>query len=115
MITAGKRFLFLGLFLALLFGILRARGSTAWLIPWLLTGGVGLICGAIYVYPKYLLTIFLSIIGLVIALSAILLQDYNPKWLSDIVFWYRVFFAHVLLSFALLHLIKPGRDPVDDV
>jgi hypothetical protein len=115
MITAGKRFLFLGLFLALLFGILRARGSTAWLVPWLLTGGVGLICGATYVYPKYLMTVFLSIIGLVIALSAILLQDYNPKWLSDIVFWFRVFFAHVLLSFALLHLIKPGRDPAEDL
>ena len=114
MIPAGKRFLFLGLFLALLFGCLRARGSTAWLVPWLLTGGVGLICGAIYVYPADLKAIFLSLIGLVIALSAILLQDYNPKWLSDIVFWVRVFFAHVLLSFTLLHLIKPRRDPPED-
>ena len=114
MIPAGKRFLFLGLALALLFGYLRARGSTVWLVPWLLTGGVGLICGAIYVYPADLKVIFLSLIGLVVALSAILLQDYNPKWLSDIVFWVRVFFAHVLLSFALLHLIKPRRDPPED-
>jgi hypothetical protein len=113
MITAGRRFLYLGIFLAILFGILRARGSTAWLVPWLLTGGVGLICGAIYVNPKHLATVFLSLIGLVIALSAILLQDYNPKWLSDIIFWLRVLFAHVLLSFAFLRLVKPGRDPAD--
>jgi hypothetical protein len=114
MITAGKRFLFLGLFLALLFGYLRARGSTAWLVPWLLVGGVGLICGALYVYPTDLTVVFLSLIGLVVALSAILLQDYNPRWLSDIVFWARVFFAHFLLSFALLHLVKPRRDPPEE-
>ncbi|HVF71353.1 MAG TPA: hypothetical protein VM940_07070 [Chthoniobacterales bacterium] len=113
MITAGKRFLYLGLFFAVLFGILRARGSTAWLVPWLLTGGTGMICGLIYVKPQYLTTVFLSVIGLVVALSAILLQDYNPKWLSDIVFWFRVLFAHILLTFALSHLLKPGRDPVD--
>jgi hypothetical protein len=112
-ITAGKRFAVLGIVLALLFGYLRARGSTAWLVPWLLVGGTGLICGAIYVAPKQLIVIFLSWAGLVIAFDAILLQDYNPKWLSAIVFWERVFFAHALLSFALLHLFKPGRDPAD--
>lgn len=111
MITAGKRFAILGILSALLFGYLRARGSTAWLVPWLLVGGAGLISGAIYVNPKHLIVIFLSWTGLVVALDAILLQDYNPAWLSAIVFWERVFFAHALLSFALLHLFRPSRDP----
>jgi hypothetical protein len=112
--TTGKRLLlFLGLLLALLFGYLRARGSAAWLIPWLLVGGAGLICGVLYSYPTGLRIIILSLIGLVVALSAILLQDFNPTWLSDIVFWVRVFFAHFLLSFALLYLVKPRRDAPD--
>ena len=113
MIPPGKRFFYLGLILALLFGILRARGSTAWLVPWLLTGGVGLICGAFYVKPPQLVIVFAALIGVVIALDAILLQDYNPPWLSALVFWQRVFFAHFLLSFAFLRLLKPARDPAD--
>lgn len=113
MTTAGKRFFYLGILLALICGYLRARGGTAWLVPWLLVGGVGLICGAIYVNPVHLAVIFAGLIGVVIALDAILLQDYNPKWLAAFVFWARVFFAHFLLSFALLRLIKPTRDPAD--
>jgi hypothetical protein len=114
MIPEGKRVFYVGIVVTLICAWLRARGWNAWPWLWLFTGGFGLICGAIYVYPADLKVIFLSLIGLVIALSAILLQDYNPKWLSDIVFWVRVFFAHVLLSFALLHLIKPRRDPPED-
>lgn len=110
----AKRFFTVGLLLALLFGYLRARGSTAWLVAWLFVGGVGLLCGVFDFSPKEMPRAFLSLIGLVVALSAVLLQDFNPKWLSDIVFYLRVFFAHFLLSFSFLQLVKTGNDPQED-
>ncbi|MEY2558632.1 MAG: hypothetical protein QOE34_2057 [Verrucomicrobiota bacterium] len=106
----SKILFILGLLLALLFGYLRALGSTAWLVPWLLVGGVGIVCGLLNVIPSERNTAFLSLIGLVVALSAILLQDFNPHWLNAVVFFVRVFFAHVLLSFAFIHLFKPTEE-----
>ena|SRR2546428_4820954 len=100
----------IGLLLALLFGYLRATGSTAWLLPWLAVGGFGILCGLFNVVPSETKVAFLSLIGLVVALSAILLQDFNPSWLNGIVFYVRVFFAHFLLSFAFIHLVKPVRE-----
>jgi hypothetical protein len=100
----------IGLLLALLFGFLRALGSTAWLVPWLLVGGAGIVCGLLYVAPSERKLTLLILIGLVVALSAILLQDFNPWWLTDIVFWVRVFFAHALLSFSFIHLFKPIQE-----
>ena len=104
----AKLLLLIGLLLALLFGYLRAMGSMAWPIPWLLVGGLGILCGIFEFPPREIPKAFLSLIGLVVALSAILLQDFNPAWLNGIVFYVRVFFAHFLLSFAFLQLLKPG-------
>jgi hypothetical protein len=103
----AKLLFFLGLLLALIFGYLRATGSTAWPVPWLLVGGLGIICGIFDFAPRETTFAFLSLIGLVVALSAILLQDFNPGWLNAIVFYVRVFFAHFLLSFSFLQLFKP--------
>jgi ABC-type thiamin/hydroxymethylpyrimidine transport system permease subunit len=105
----AKVLLLIGLVLALLFGCLRANGSTAWPIPWLLVGGLGIACGIFDFLPREAPVALLSLIGLVVALSAILLQDFNPGWLNAIVFYVRVFFAHFLLSFAFLQLLWPGR------
>jgi hypothetical protein len=103
----AKLFLLIGLLLALFFGYLRATGSMAWPVPWLLVGGVGILCGVFDIAPRGIKIAFLSLIGLVVALSAILLQDFNPGWLNASVFYVRVFFAHFLLSFSFLQLLKP--------
>ena len=110
MIPEGKRVFYVGIVITLICAFLAARGCNPWPWLWLPCGGFGLICGAIYVKRDQLLVIFASLIGIVIALSAILGQDYNPKWLATLVFWGRVFFAHFLLSFSLLRLLKPARD-----
>ena len=43
----AKVFLLIGLLLAIIFGYLRAIGSMAWLVSWLLVGGVGDPCRGI--------------------------------------------------------------------
>jgi hypothetical protein len=106
----AKIIFIIGLLLALLFGYLRATGNTAWLLPWLAVGGFGILCGLFNVAAGEINIAFLSLIGLVVALSAILLQDFNPGWLNAIVFYVRVFFAHFLLSFAFIHLVRPVRE-----
>lgn len=109
MTKLAKVLLLIGLLLALLFGSLRAAGSTAWPIPWLLVGGLGIACGVFDFLPREAPVVLLGLVGLVVALSAILLQDFNPGWLNAIVFYVRVFFAHFLLSFSFVQLLWPGR------
>jgi hypothetical protein len=105
----AKIIFIIGLLLALLCGYLRALGNIPCYLPWLV-GGSGILCGLLSLVPIDRKIIFLSLIGLVIALTAILLQDFNPAWLNDIVFFVRVFFAHVLLAFSFVHLIRPVRE-----
>jgi quinol-cytochrome oxidoreductase complex cytochrome b subunit len=104
----AKIFFILGLILALIAGFLRATGATLFILPWLV-GGTGIICGLFPASPRERNILFFSLIGLVAALSAILLQDFNPGWLTDVVFFVRVLFAHILLSFAFVHLVKIDR------
>ena len=104
----AKLFFVLGLILALLAGFLRATGANPPLLPWLV-GGAGIICGLFPPSPRERNLVFYCLIGLVVALTAILLQDFNPGWLTDIVFFVRVLFAHILLSFAFIHLVKTDR------
>jgi hypothetical protein len=104
----AKIFFVLGLLLALTAGFLRATGCTLFLLPWLV-GGAGIVCGLFPPSPRERNVVFYSLIGLVVALSAILLQDFNPGWLTDVVFFVRVLFAHILLSFAFVHLVKTDR------
>ena len=53
---------------------------------------------------------FWGSLGLVVATSAILLQTFNPDWLSHIVFYVRVFFAHVLLVLALARFLQLAKN-----
>ena len=101
----AKLFFVIGLVLALVAGFLRATGVHLFILPWLV-GGMGIICGLFPASPGERNLVFYCLIGLVVALSAILLQDFNPGWLTDFVFFIRVLFAHILLSFALVHLVK---------
>lgn len=99
----------LGLLLALLAGFLRSTGCTLCILPWLV-GGTGIVCGLLGAIPTERKIIFLSLIGLVVALSAILLQDFNPGWLTDVVFFVRVLFAHILLSFSFVRFVMTDRE-----
>jgi hypothetical protein len=105
----AKIIFIVGLLLALLCGYLRALGNTPCYLPWLV-GGSGILCGLLTTITTDRRIIFLSLIGLVVALTAILLQDFNPAWLNDFIFFVRVFFAHILLAFSFVHLIRPARE-----
>ena len=48
----AKVLLLIGLLLALLFGYLRGTGSMARPIPWLLVGGLGILCGVFEFPPR---------------------------------------------------------------
>ncbi len=98
--------------LLLLAGIVLALLSAfvaAAILPWLV-GGCGLAAGVLSTGPKLSRATFFGALGLVVALSAIYLQPFNPTWLGSIVFFVRVFFAHVLLAVALLRFLKVADD-----
>jgi hypothetical protein len=77
------------------------------LLPWLV-GGAGILAGFLNTSRKTKTALF-TLIGLVVALTAILTQPFNPAWLSHIVFFIRVFFAHALLSAAVLYFLNDGN------
>jgi hypothetical protein len=82
-------------------------GFVANLLPWLV-GGAGILTGLLNTSRKTKTTLF-TLIGLVVALTAILTQPFNPAWLSHMVFFVRVFFAHALLSAAVLYFLNDGH------
>ena len=77
-------------------------------LPWLV-GGSGIAVGLLSVGTRLARPAFLGSLGLVVALSAIHLQTFNPMWLASIVFFMRVFFAHVLLVVALGRFLSPKQ------
>jgi len=76
---------------------------------WLIIGGLGVVTGAVAWKAGTRGIAMLSIL-LVVSLSAILLQPYNPNWLENIVFWLRVYVAHLGLAYGALGILlpKPG-------
>jgi hypothetical protein len=82
-------------------------GFVANLLPWLV-GGAGILAGLLNASRKAKTALF-TLIGLVVALTAILTQPFNPAWLSHMVFFIRVFFAHALLSAAVLYFLNDGH------
>lgn len=76
-----------------------------WWLPWLV-GGVGIVFG-------YLVRegdgVLIALLGLTVALYVIQQQPYNPHWLSEIVFYERVFASHALLLAGLLAVINIAR------
>ena len=80
------------------------------LLPWVV-GGLGVLLGVLYAGSDSKKGPLLACAALVIALTAIYAQSegsraFNPEWLTETVFFVRVFFAHVLLALGLLALVK---------
>jgi len=74
------------------------------ILPWVV-GGTGIVTGI--VAWKLNVRMMLPAIVLIVALSAILQQFFNPKWLNDAVFFVRVFVAHVGLGNGVLMVFAP--------
>jgi hypothetical protein len=106
--------LLLALLCALWVGVLAppvtqavAPGFVGNALPWLV-GGAGILAGFLNTSRKTKTAVF-TLIGLVVALTAILTQPFNPVWLSHSVFYLRVFFAHALLSASVLFYLNDGN------
>jgi hypothetical protein len=93
-----------GLALALLAAFIPSS-----ILPWLV-GGTGIVVGLLSAKSDKAQSTFWGALGLVVALSAIALQTFNPAWLESSVFFVRVFFAHVLLIVGLCRFLcaKPA-------
>ena len=74
------------------------------ILPWIV-GGTGIVTGI--VAWKFGVRMILPVVVLVVSLSAILQQFFNPKWLNDTVFFVRVFVAHVGLGNGVLMVFVP--------
>jgi hypothetical protein len=75
------------------------------ILPWVV-GGTGIVTG-IVAWKQGTKGIVIAAIVLIVATSAILQQTFNPKWLEDVVFFVRVFVAHVGLAAGLLIVFAP--------
>ncbi len=90
------------------FGVFRDPNPDVPLVIvfWLIVGGLGIVTG-IVAWKAATRGIVVLTIVLVVSLSAILLQPYNPHWLNNIVFWIRVYVAHLGLAAGLLGVLLP--------
>jgi len=76
------------------------------ILVWLGIGGLGVVTG-IVAWKSATRGIVVLTILLVVSLSAILLQPYNPHWLQNVVFWARVYVAHLGLANGALGVLLP--------
>lgn len=93
----------IGIAIAAVVGITGAGGIFPWIV-----GGTGIITGFVawrYKTPGILVTS----IALIVALSAIKEQPFNPDWLTEAVFFIRVFVAHVALAAGALTVFLPNE------
>src|ERR1044072_990680 len=81
---------------------LWARGG---IFPWIL-GAFGIVVGILF-WKERTAGVLIATIALVVALSAILQQPLNPEWLSHLVFFVRLFVAHVALPPGALAIFVP--------
>lgn len=81
---------------------------TSSVLPWVV-GGLGILVGLLNVTEGEQKRLLLCGIGLVVALTAILAQTFNPDWLNHVVFFVRVFVAHVLLVVSLIWFFKTAK------
>lgn len=75
------------------------------IFPWIV-GGTGIVTGII-AWKDKTAGILITTIALVVALSAIREQPFNPHWLTSVVFFIRVFVAHVALAAGALTVFLP--------
>ena len=99
----GRILFLVGVLVALVVS-LWARGG---MFPWLL-GGFGVITG-IVAWKERTAGILVATIALIVALSAIREQPLNPFWLTSLVFFERLFVAHVALAAGALAVFAPRR------
>jgi uncharacterized membrane protein SirB2 len=78
---------------------------TSSVLPWVV-GGLGILVGLFNVTEGEQKRLLLCGIGLVVALTAIHAQTFNPEWLEQVVFFVRVFVAHVLLVVSFFQTAK---------
>jgi hypothetical protein len=78
------------------------------ILPWVV-GGTGILTGII-AWKQGARGIVLATIVLVVSLSAILQQWFNPRWLSDMLFFIRVYIAHIGLAAGLLTVFAPRAE-----
>ncbi len=75
------------------------------ILPWVV-GGTGILTGVIAWWQGTRGIVVLMIV-LVVSLSAIRDQFFNPKWLTDVVFFIRVYCAHAGLAAGILGVLAP--------
>lgn len=102
--SIGKWFFLAGLALAVV-----AAFVDLWWLPWLV-GGLGLVVGYLNVAEAEVKQFLLAGLGLTLALFVIEHQRFNPEWLTEIVFFERVFVSHALLLVGLLAVFKVAKD-----
>ena len=78
------------------------------ILPWVV-GGFGILTGIVG-WKMRTRSLVIAAIVLVVSLSAILQQTFNPKWLEDSVFFVRVFVAHVGLGAGVLTIFAPPSE-----
>ena len=79
-----------------------ARGGV---FPWIV-GAFGLVVGVL-AWKERTAGILVATIALIVALTAIHQQPLNPEWLTHLVFFVRLFVAHVALAAAALAILAP--------
>jgi hypothetical protein len=79
-------------------------------LPWIV-GGTGILTGLV-VSREPIRPLVISTV-LVVSLSAIREQFFNPSWLTNVVFFVRVYVAHIGLAAGLLGALVPrvGGEP----
>ena len=77
------------------------------IFPWIV-GGTGIVTG-IVAWKHRTAGILITCIALIVALSAIHQQPFNPDWLTRAVFFIRVFVAHVALAAGALAVFLPEK------
>lgn len=96
-----KALFLLGIIVAAAVALIGGTGVLPWIV-----GGLGIVTG--FVAWKFTRSgILICCIVLVVCLSAIREQPFNPAWLTDVVFFVRVFVAHVGLAAGALAVFAP--------
>jgi hypothetical protein len=78
------------------------------ILPWIV-GGFGILTGIVG-WKMRTRGLVIAAIVLVVSLSAILQQPFNPQWLNDAVFFVRVFVAHIGLGAGVLTIFAPPSE-----
>lgn len=91
----------IGIVIGAVVGFTGAGGIFPWIV-----GGTGIVTGLVawrHRTPSFLIIC----IALIVALSAIKEQPFNPDWLTRVVFFIRVFVAHAALAAGALTVFLP--------